>query len=278
MSLKKILRKDPSNIISISGGEPTLSKELFPLLRKICNKFKVSLQTNAILFSDERYVEKLKGIDLLFLLVSLHSHSDKISDALTGVIGSFKKTIQGSHNLLRNGFLVVFNIVINSLNHKYLFKYLSFLNREFFIPYASVYSKYEKLFTKIYKGDYSFVSFSVIQPEGLALKNKFLLVRYSDLDYFLLEAMHFCRKNNIPFTNSGCGVPPCFTPGFEKTSTEYLHLKRGDKYSFSFLNNIKCKIKSNQCSVCIFDKFCLGIWKRYAEIFGLDELNPVIKI
>jgi hypothetical protein len=38
------------------------------------------------------------------------------------------------------------------------------------------------------------------------------------------------------------------------------------------------KQKSEKCESCIFDKYCLWLWKWYVELYWFEWLKPIVKI
>lgn len=81
--------------------------------------------------------------------------------------------------------------------------------------------------------------------------------------------MQSCQENNISFatSNFGCGIPACFDRGLERAYEEIDcpidEISRKDK------------IYSVKCKKCKLYKNCEGIWRAYAQIYGLNEFNPL---
>lgn len=97
--IDKIIENEIFDII-FSGGEPLLIKWLEDLIKK-CSKARMytTLITNAILMTSER-AESLKNAGLDDMQISIHHYDKKISDELTKVPGSYKKSIDGIKNAL----------------------------------------------------------------------------------------------------------------------------------------------------------------------------------
>jgi radical SAM protein with 4Fe4S-binding SPASM domain len=86
----------------LSGGEVTLRKDLFKVIRKISNRgYFVEVITNGI-FLDLPYVFALKAAGVNICQVSLDGGSAEIHDFVRGK-GAFDKTIKGIKNLVKAG-------------------------------------------------------------------------------------------------------------------------------------------------------------------------------
>jgi len=94
--------------LSITGGEPLLNKDIYKILdhgRK--NYFYVELLTNGTLI-DKSVAEKLAGLHISSVGLSLYAASANLHDVITGVVGSWDKTIISASLLREAG--VTFNI------------------------------------------------------------------------------------------------------------------------------------------------------------------------
>ncbi len=255
----RIMKLRGAEEILITGGEPTLNKKLeyYIKLAKEYDIKKVTLQTNALLLKYPNFVKKLKesGLDAVF--ITFHSHNKEKFDTITRVPGSFEKTIKGIENIMENRISLFLNIVLNKLNYKEIKETIIFLNERF--------GKYS-LFKPI--------SFSFVQPHGLALKNKEIVPSVSEIKPFLEDSLGYCKANSIKFGISACGVPACIIPKYFKYTQEYWMIKNGIS-SDELLVNKENKVKSSRCIDCMINEMCLGIWKAYADMFGTDELIPM---
>ena len=257
---KKLTTKEAKNkikflsinhsILWLTGGEPTMRKDFIDLVSfsKKCN-FRVALQTNAVKLSDQKYVKELKKCGLDIILVSLHSNYEEVSDYLTQVPGSFKKTMKGIENSIKCGIETRISIVINSKNFKHLYKIAEFVHRNFpSIRYFAV---------------------CLTIPEGNAWKNKWIIPKISEIEPFLYKFLNFCEKNKIQVGLRG--IPLCYLRGFEKCSFEFYNIEVSENTE---IKGIKY-IKGPQCKFCLAKKKCAGVFKNYAEIFGTYELYPI---
>ncbi|MBO6755841.1 MAG: radical SAM protein [Roseibium sp.] len=100
---------------SVSGGEPTLVKWLPDLMRyaKMDCGFQTAVLTNGLLLSDEK-IKQLAGVVDSFA-VSLDGASAETHDAMRGR-GTFAKTVNALHALLRTDARVGLNICVRRSN------------------------------------------------------------------------------------------------------------------------------------------------------------------
>jgi radical SAM protein with 4Fe4S-binding SPASM domain len=104
--------------ISITGGEPLIKKELFPLLTYLDNSDQISrldVLCNGILITDE-IAEKLKTIKKLNnVQISLDGASPEIHDQIRGP-GTFEKALRGIRILVNHGIDVKVMFTLQRLN------------------------------------------------------------------------------------------------------------------------------------------------------------------
>ncbi len=101
-------------VLTISGGEPTLDRDLpsYVRLAKSLGLREVVLETNAVLLArgDRAAALVADGLDAAF--VSLHSPDPAVSDRITAAPGTHARTVAGIDALLAAGAKVVLNAVM----------------------------------------------------------------------------------------------------------------------------------------------------------------------
>lgn len=245
----------------ISWWEPTIFRdELFftiEIWKKIWFK-DIEIQSNAVLLENYDYVKQLYDLWLNSAMISFHHFEESISDELTQAIWTFKKTLIWINNLLNIGIRTTLNIVLNKNNYKYLLEYLVYIKNNF------------KWFNSI--------SLSVVVPWKLTLYND-LLPNYTDLSKYLIKWYDYCLKNNIYFQNPWCWVPICFIKDYYEYSLEYQNLSNNIKNDeFILQKNSINKVKSSSCRECLFDNYCLWLWKWYVDKYWFDWLKPILEL
>ncbi len=241
----------------ISGGEPTLSGALLPLVRhaRALGVLEVELQTNAVACARPGAARELHQAGVTSAFVALHAHEAELSDSLTGAPGTFDKTVAGTRALMEAGIPVTLNIVVQRRNYRHLMDYVRFV--------ATALPGFQAL------------SFSFVMSGGAAMRNRWVVPRLSAVAPYLRRAYELCRELGIPFSNPGCGVPVCFVPGFEWASDEYRQLSGLDPKTLAELkNNETEKVKVAACAACRHEPHCLGVWRGYIAIHGEDEVRP----
>ncbi|RLG70102.1 MAG: hypothetical protein DRO07_00990 [Candidatus Iainarchaeum archaeon] len=87
--------------VSFTGGEPFLRNDIFEVLGLAKDMgFDVNICTNASLLDKEK-VEKLNELSIDWVTVSLHSLDKEKFEKITGIKGSFKRTIEGIKTLAK---------------------------------------------------------------------------------------------------------------------------------------------------------------------------------
>lgn len=256
--IKKIAN---SENITITGGEPTLDLNLINYISyaKKNNIKNIILQTNGTLFSSKKYTKKIKEAGLTRIFLSFHCFDKNIFEKITRLKNGYDLVLKGIQNALDNDIEIVINILATKMNYIYMQKTIQFLI-----------NKFPKLKELSNRNKYILFSLSTIQPHGNAFLNQEKIVeKISNISPYLIDAMKYCLKNNLTFTNPGCGVPFCQIIGYEKYSSEYNSINK------EILFSSRDKIKSTKCSKCKYNNSCQGVWKKYSEIYGLDELKPI---
>jgi len=92
--IDKLIENEILDIV-FSGGEPLLVLWLNELIKKCSDaKIHTTIVTNAILMTSE-IAKKLKNAGLDDMQISIHHYKPEINDKLTGIKGSFQKTVEG---------------------------------------------------------------------------------------------------------------------------------------------------------------------------------------
>jgi len=266
--------------IEFDGGEPTLRKDL-PELISFAQKagFKeIIVLTNAVKLSDKNLVKDIlnapkiskdnQGVELGFS-VSLHSHKKEISEYLVGTPSTFKKTIRGIQNLLKFGASVSIYHIITKYNFRYLPDFVDFLQTKF--------------------PQIRYICFSFIYPRGAALENKHIFAKLSKVEPYLYKALQKVENYGIHFTMATCGtVPLCFLRGYEICTVNQQKLdqpenvktidsSQDERYRLATEEfHRKTKIKTPKCGLCLLNSLCIGLWKFYTDIYGTEELKPIV--
>jgi len=125
--LEVIRREAEVPSVSFTGGEPALRADLEELVAAARTVgLRCNLITNGTLIDQER-ADRLRQAGLASAQVSLEGPDASIHDALTGVEGSFDKTIAGLSALRRAGIHTHTNTTINAVNAPHLARLVDML-------------------------------------------------------------------------------------------------------------------------------------------------------
>ena len=250
--------------ITFTGGEPTIRDDLPELIKyaKSLDLF-TELQTNGVRLSDKVFSDKIikSGIDVI--VFSFHSHKKEIFDRLTDLDGSFTKAMKGIENVSGKVEIQISH-VINSLNYRDTVDFVKFMKEKF--------------------PEINFFYFGFIRPNGRTQENKWLVPKISEIDLHLYKLFNFCKQNKIAFAVEG--LPLCYMQGFEEYCAETQRLLSKPVFYIGS-NDVKedahkdviekNKSKSSVCNHCFLNEICAGLWREYAEMYGLEELFPIFE-
>lgn len=162
--------------VSFTGGEPSLKKDLPELIAYATVKgIKTILITNGIKCSEKDFVKILSESGLQAARVNLESHDELIHNRITGNIESYKKTVQGIHNLIDAGIKTHTNTTICRANMEHLVPLVKFVKDEFNALYLSM----NMVITKMSHGH---------DDESIC---------YSSISEILRPVTEFCNRSNI---------------------------------------------------------------------------------
>lgn len=239
------LKKLDKNIDSIllTGGEPTIRKDFFYILKYINRKFpkaEIKVITNARMFYYTNFINKIKPIKNLNIITELYGSCKEVHDLITQTEGSFKQSFDGIKNLLSNNFKVELRIVVNKLNCH------DILN-----------------IAKIYSSEFKKADRIVIFPidiVGNARKyREKTTIKYTEIIPFIEETLKFLRGKNVEVYH----VPYCIL----------------DKKYWKFIGGLSVNEKrvvfAPFCRECVFEKKCPRIWGSYAKLVGLKEFKAI---
>lgn len=112
-------------LLTISGGEATLRKDLFELIAHARKRsFAIKLYTNGLNMTREM-AARLAELGVMEVQISLYSHEPSIHDGITCVPGSFEKTVAAARHLREHGVAVVLKTPLMSMNHEGIDEYVA---------------------------------------------------------------------------------------------------------------------------------------------------------
>jgi radical SAM protein with 4Fe4S-binding SPASM domain len=266
---------------SFTGGEPLIRKDLEQMIRfAVKQGLRVNLITNATLVTPKR-ARSLFRAGLRTAQVSVESHEEHIHDRLSGVPGSFRKTLLGIEQLQKAGISVQTNTTVNSINAACIEKLPAFLKQHaikrfsmnLFIPAGRGLDHHELFFP------YSRIADVIEKVRKEAIKNNLIFYWYSPIPH--------CYYNPIArgLGNKSCAamdglisvspqgdVLPCSS---YPESMGNLLLEEFESIWFSrralFFKN-KC-FAPPECKGCEKFKACQSACPLYFQYAGTDEIK-----
>jgi MoaA/NifB/PqqE/SkfB family radical SAM enzyme len=237
-------------VVSMIGGEPTMRDDLIDVLKYIKEKGKqVSLNTNGLRLSDEKYFEKITPyIDIIIL--PIHSSNYDIFDSITQVKESAEKVVTVFKNIVQiNRIKIITQTVINQLNYKKLLD----------------------TFDMIRDIAPNILDMMLTFPVPIGAAHSIDVVpRYSEIKDYIQPVLK--KYGNLIHTYD---IPLCYLHPYQNMVLHY----EGESGSIEGekMNHNK-RVKIPNCKKCIFDKDCIGVWKEYGELYSEPDLVPVVQI
>ncbi len=260
--VKGNIRKARSScdIVTFTGGEPTLRKGLVDFIRLAAElRFKtIQIQTNGRMFAYLDYCKSLIAAGANEFSPALHGHVPELHDYLTNAPGSFRQVVAGIKNLKSLGQRVITNTVITKPNYRHLPEIARLLSG-----------------LKVDQFQFAFV-----HATGSARKNFDSIVpRKTLVEPYLKEALAVGIKNGISVMAEA--MPFCFMAGFEDQVSERIMPEmaifdeHGHLPDFKKSRLAEGKAKGSACRKCKYDAVCEGPWKEYPERYGWSEFEPI---
>lgn len=260
-------------MVLISGGEPTVNRDLAEIIRFAEDAgLKVGVLSNALKFANDDYVKKflaLTGTDFE-LTTAFHSHLANEHDRITGVNGSFNRSLRGIKNLLQSGVGITIKHVINAQSYQHLPDFVRWMYNEFPLSVTLVLCNMDICGTALGNHGQTAVSFAHSAPH-----------LQSALD-FVIESHNRGQHRNVSVFNTPlCTVDPYYWPFLRKYESEEhmdaLLLPSSDETKPEVEYNLKGDGGPNfkVCDECLVKGICPGTWRRTVEYFGTESLNPI---
>jgi len=243
--------KDTDRVTFI-GGEPTIIKNLFPIIRYTRSLSKnaiIQINSNGRMFSYRDFTNRFLKFDKrkLEFHIALYSCDAKTHDKITQITGSFNQTAQGIKNLLNLGFNVNIRTIVSKLNYATLPEFSEFIISEF--------NKQRRDLNKVV-----IVGMDII---GNAYKNK------DKLAVNHLTIAPYIEKCLLRLTEKGVPTEVHLLPKgiFKKEFHRFIVMSGCVGGEF---------VDSYGCNECSYYGKCSRLLKSYTSIFGNKEHSPVI--
>jgi MoaA/NifB/PqqE/SkfB family radical SAM enzyme len=246
--------------VNLHGGEPTVHPSFLNTLELIKENGypEVHLQTNGRRLRDPELVARLRDLNVKLFIISMHGMDADIHDSLTRTPGGFDQTVQGICHVKASGGFIRTNTVITRQNIHQLPEIVDWL-LDLGVDHINI--------SNMHPVETAYLHFDLVTP-GV-----------EEISRWVPEAVRRGIGRGAPVTLEG--FPFCSVPGCEP-----YHLGRRDGVIAMeirgmwiedydrFMDEV-CRVKSAQCSRCVHDAACGGVYREYIEKRGWAEFSAV---
>ena len=250
--------------ISLTGGEPTIRKDIFEVC-KYANSFDfetIMFTTNGRMLSYIDFIKKLNNYGVNKFMISLPAHTDEMYKEITKTDG-FQQVIDGIKNVVKLDLSLCVSFVVCNQNY-------------YILP---EFAKYLENLT-----DIELLQMTFVMPCGpdmsLNKKNIPKLSKAAENIKKVIDKNDFSKIRDIIVMD----VPICFLIGYERYINEFnipdmeVHAPNPEHSSDDYNKRRRTnKKKPEQCKKCKYDNICEGVWPQYLELHGNSEIKPVEK-
>jgi MoaA/NifB/PqqE/SkfB family radical SAM enzyme len=243
-------------ILTITGGEPTVYSNFQTLVHRAVHHWgmAVFVQTNAVQFAKDRYVAKILDSGLHGLFVSLHSHSEEVSDRVTRAPKTWKRTVKGIANAQRAGFAVAINCCVERSNYRTLLDHARFIVEHFVDPFPD---------NPLVSVDYSQPG-AYFDPTAMADS----IVPYDEVEPYLAPALRVLIDAGVAVNATGtCGFVPCMF----RSDPQVIPWRKRERFDVQDLENRRY---FDVCRTCAAHPYCVGVRGDVAKRFADRGLVP----
>lgn len=272
--IDEALQNNKIEMVLISGGEPTLYKDLPEIMNYIQSAgLKTGILSNSLRFADDVFLNSfINNVGIVFeLTTAFHSHLAEEHDAVTGIKGSFDKSLKGIRNLINAGVNITIKYVINGLSYNGLADYAQWIYLTFPDSVSWVICNMDLCGEALNNNSTTAVSFDESKP-------------YLEKALEIVTDNHKNgRHRNVSVFNTPlCCVDPYYWGYLRKYESEEsmsaLLLPAKDK---NVSPTIKYDLKGDggvnftPCQNCLVKSICPGTWRQTAEYFGNQIFKPI---
>lgn len=247
------------SMVVLSGGEPTLRKELFDWAAHVARLgMGFGLVTNGLLLAYPEVVARLLESRLEYVYMSLHGGTPSVHQRVVRA-DTHGAALKALANLTGKGLDLTVNAVLVKQNLDDLRAVVDVL-----APF-----------------DDAVIKFSMLQPKGGG-KALFDLItpRVADVAAKVNDAVANGLAKGLRrerFVHDG--LPFCLLPGLEDRyddlkTHQFATMIETDEGDFHPVDDV-AKVQPEPCLSCALRGACPGLYRGYHEAFGHDELRPV---
>ncbi|MCM2267010.1 MAG: radical SAM protein [Elusimicrobiales bacterium] len=250
--------------LGFSGGEALLCADL-PRLAAAAKKVgfrAVRLQTNGMRLASRALCEKLAAAGLTVCKFTFLGSEPKVHDALTGVKGSFRRSLAGLDNMLDLKLAVGVNLLLTRSNYRRLPEALKFFMDRGVTDFVLIYPIYVGAMRANYRRT------GVALPEAAPA---------------VVRALDLAQAAGLADGVKALNVPPCLLPGHENKAVDLYKFNTvvaaPDGRTWDIDKNVAgAKRHGPPCARCLLKPRCKGVDHNYLDLFGWAGISPVLKL
>ncbi len=257
-------KKQGVELIVLTGGEPTIYKDFFEILKFIHeNDMKIHIQSNGRKFSNLEFVSKANEF-ISSYEIALHGPNKEIHEKITQTPLSFEETVLGLKNLVKLNTKIEGKIVLSKYNYSCLVETLNL---------------YKELGVK-------FVTVAFAHSSGEKNYINDITATYKEIKPYIEKSLESFNENELFISLEN--ILPCaldkqyslkhFQDFYQTFKNSNLKLVGKQTQNWLFLKKAIRKKDESVCKKCLYNTFCEGYWKEYVEERGFSEFTPIEKI
>ncbi len=199
--LLKSLKKEGTLFLIITGGEPFLREDIFEILEFVYNLgFATIIYTNGTLLNRQA-VKKLKQLNIFSLHISLYSLKPEVHDRITGLAGSFKKTLNAVNMLKKEDLHTVVKVPVMNENIDEVAAILSWSEEN------KIEVKIDPFISPSFGGEYKKVLAHRIFPESMM--SVMDICRKDDEEFRFNKSVECSAGKNMVGIDASGNIMPC---------------------------------------------------------------------
>lgn len=258
-----LIKPSKEDYVEISGGEPTLRKDLLDICRHIKANYDTTLVilSNGRKFKDLSFAREVKKVGVDRVMTTFYSPEEELHDFITRRRGSFSDAVTGLKNLQEIGVPISVKTIVLRQNYEQLPQFVRFAYDTFPSAWVSIHG---------------------LIIRGRANENKVQIVaRYKDIKPYLEAALDVAierQKNLGVFVIPACTIDPSYWPylsiNWKQITRTMIYISPEE----TVFGNMDVS-QPEYCSKCLISANCSwaweSAWKEYINLFGTRELNRV---
>jgi cyclic pyranopterin phosphate synthase len=254
-------KKEGYRRLGFSGGEALLRRDLPQLVAaaRRAGFTAVRLQTNGMKLADAALCRRLAGAGLTVCKFTFPAASAAAHDALTGVPGSFERSLKGLDNMLALKLAVGVNLLVTGNSLRGMKKAVKFFMDRGVTDIVIIYPLYVGSMAR------NAGELGVALPAAAAP---------------VAAALDFAKAAGMGRGVKALNMPPCALPGHEEAAASLYRFNtvvvpaEGPARDLD-AETARLRTRGPACRGCYYEASCPGVDRRYLEIFGWAGIKPV---